>query len=119
VLDNLRDFVREYDLFELPPDGAFVPVLAAIEEGLEQLQAAVAKMKHEPGSLTRRALAAKKAGNQVRQQYQLALSDVFRPTEVTVGLLKRRELLRRLDVVGLRLGEAADALADGAMKRSH
>jgi hypothetical protein len=24
-----------------------------------------------------------------------------------------------LDVVGLRLGEAADALADGAMKRSH
>jgi uncharacterized protein len=34
-----------------------------------------------------------------------------------VAMLKRRELLRRLDVVGLRLGEAADALADGAVKR--
>jgi hypothetical protein len=31
--------------------------------------------------------------------------------------LKRRELLRRLDLVGLDLGYAADALADGRLKR--
>jgi hypothetical protein len=32
--------------------------------------------------------------------------------------MKARDLLRRLDVVGLRLNEAADALADAAVKRS-
>jgi hypothetical protein len=39
--------------------------------------------------------------------------------EVSTELLKRRELLRRLDVVGLRLGECADALSDAMLKRSH
>jgi hypothetical protein len=38
---------------------------------------------------------------------------------VTAATLRRRELLRRVDVIGLRLGEAANALADGAVKRSH
>ncbi len=37
--------------------------------------------------------------------------------EVDVQMLRQRELLRRLDVVGLRFGEAADALADGSLKR--
>jgi len=32
-------------------------------------------------------------------------------------VLKSRELLRRLDVVGLRLNEAADVLSDAAVKR--
>ena len=32
-------------------------------------------------------------------------------------VLKCRELLRRLDVVGLRLNEAADRLSDAAVKR--
>jgi uncharacterized protein len=39
--------------------------------------------------------------------------------EVTTEVLRRRELLRRVDVTGLRLAEAADALSDGAVKRSH
>ena len=33
-------------------------------------------------------------------------------------VLKVREVLRRLDVVGLRIGEATDALSDAAVKRS-
>jgi uncharacterized protein len=119
VLDNLRDFVREYDLFDAPPGTAFVPVLAAIEDGLKQLQAAVERIVERPAGLTRGALAAKKMGNQVRQEYQSAVAELLRGEEVTMHVLKCRELLRRLDVVGLRIGEAADALADGAMKRSH
>jgi uncharacterized protein len=119
VLDNLRDFVREYDLFDAPPGTAFVPVLAAIEDGLKQLQTAVERIVERPAGLTRGALAAKKMGNQVRQEYQAAVAELLRGEEVTMHVLKCRELLRRLDVVGLRIGEAADALADGAMKRSH
>jgi hypothetical protein len=37
--------------------------------------------------------------------------------DIDANTMRERELLRRLDVVGLRLGEAADALADGALKR--
>ena len=32
-------------------------------------------------------------------------------------VIKAREILRRLDVVGLRLNEAADVLSDAAVKR--
>jgi uncharacterized protein len=119
VLDNLRDFVREYDLFHAPPGEAFASVLVPIEEALVQLREAVGRILESPAGLTRGALAAKKVGNTVRQEYQTALAELFDASEVTMDVLKCRELLRRLDVVGLRLGESADALADGAMKRSH
>jgi uncharacterized protein len=119
VLDNLRDFVREYDLFGAPEGAKYVPVLAAIRDGLGQLEVGVQSILDQPASLTTDALAAKKVGNQVRQAYQEAVADLLTTDHVTPDLLKCRELLRRLDVVGLRLGEAADALADGAMKRSH
>ena len=42
---------------------------------------------------------------------------LFAADDVTMDLIKRRELLRRLDVVGLRLIEAVDALSDGLLKR--
>jgi uncharacterized protein len=119
VLDNLRDFVREFDLFQAPEGARFERVLAAIEEGLERLEVAVEQIVEQPAELTLGALAAKKVGNQVRQEYQSAVAELLNEGPVTTELLKCRELLRRLDVVGLRLGEAADSLADGAMKRSH
>jgi hypothetical protein len=31
--------------------------------------------------------------------------------------MKERELVRRLEIVGIAISEAADAIADGAMKR--
>jgi hypothetical protein len=36
---------------------------------------------------------------------------------LTSETLRRREVLRRLDIVGLRLSEAADHLATAAIKR--
>ena len=63
-------------------------------------------------------LAARKQAGRVRQLYQAALADLFR-AELSTDTLRRRELLRRLDVIGLRLGESADALSDAMLKRSH
>jgi uncharacterized protein len=118
VLDNLRDFVRERHLFDVT-DEAFVPILEAVEACLAELDVAVAALNGDRSEIVRHALAASKASNQVRRLYQDAVAAVLNIDEVTPEVLKRRELLRRLDVVGLRLGEAADALADGAVKRSH
>lgn len=115
VLDNLRDFVRELDLFGAADD-RLVPVIDAVIEGLELLQEAIARVPSSTASLGERVIAAKKSGNEIRRSYEYQLAAVL-DGEVTVSMLHLRELLRRLDVVGLRLGEATDALADAAVKR--
>jgi len=117
VLDELRDFVRESDLYELPDQASVAPVLDALVGGLTALQGALRQTVMRTSAAGISTLAAKKAGSRVRQLYQLELAELFR-RPLDVELMKRRELLRRIDVVGIRLGEAADALADGIMKRS-
>lgn len=116
VLDNLQDFVRELSLFEVA-DERFARILDAVDGCLAELDTAVTGIPDGGDAVVSHALGASKASAQVRERYQDGLADLFAADEVTPGLLKRRELLRRLDVVGLRLGEAADALADGAVKR--
>lgn len=116
VLDNLRDFVRELELFDVA-DERFLVIIDAVDDCLAQLDVAVAAIEDDDADVAHHALSASKAGNRVRKRYQEGLADLLRAEEVTTELLKRRELLRRLDVVGLRLNEAADALADGAVKR--
>jgi hypothetical protein len=116
VLDNLRDFVREHDLFDVGPQLILLDVLDAVGQGLDHLAEAVLAVSANPSGIRDATLSVRKSA--IRPRYQRAMAELL-SGEVTGQTLKTRELLRRLDVVGLRLGEAADALADGAMKRSH
>ncbi len=116
VLDNLRDFVREYDLYSWEQDAVLADVLRGIVEGVASLELAVHSLTDGGRGVRGAALLARK--NDIRQRYQNAMGEIL-DEPLTTGTLKRRELLRRLDVVGLRIQEAADALADGAVKRSH
>jgi uncharacterized protein len=116
VLDNLHDFVRELDLFAIDPHPRLAGLLTAIGDGLGDLDEAIATIARDPLRIRKASLAVRK--NEIRRRYQEALAQTL-SAPVSADNLKLRELLRRLDVVGLRLGEAADALADGAMKRSH
>lgn len=116
VLDNLRDVVRLCDLFEIRDASVMVPVLSTIVSAIETLGDAIAIIVAEPREIRPRASLVKKAGNQIRRSYDAALGELFRG-ELRMEVLKLREVLRRLDVVGLRVNEAADALADAAMKR--
>jgi uncharacterized protein len=118
ILDNLRDFVREVDLLGVQDPLHFCDIIETVSEALERLRESVVHVLVDMASVPDTALAAKKSGNSIRQLYQVAIAEVL-DEELTSDTLKKRELLRRLDVVGLRIGEAADALADGAMKRSH
>ncbi|MGJ6968807.1 DUF47 domain-containing protein [Streptosporangium sp. G11] len=118
VLDQLRDHVREIDLFG-PEELAFAAEpLQAVIDGLDELEGAVLKMIDDPGSVTVAVLATRKACSRVRQLYQARLTELF-AGPLDMDTLRRRELLSRLDAVGRRLGEAADALADAMLKRSH
>jgi uncharacterized protein len=117
VLDNLRDFCREWDLFDVETKDPYVTLLEATAKALEDLREAVQTIGRDPKKLTSRtALATKKSANEIRRLYDEELAKLFQ-RKLSMKVLKIRELLRRLDVVGLRLNEAADVLADAAVKR--
>lgn len=118
VLDNLQDFIRELDLFRPDDRSELSPLLESLRSGADALRIAIDRLVDQPGEVSQACKGAKRHGNELRRRYQQALADLYRG-ELTMDTLKRRDLLRRLDVVGLRLSEAADALADGTMKRSH
>jgi uncharacterized protein len=118
VLDNLRDLAREFDLYDIAREPLLVDALANVERGLLALREAVGCLVDAPELASLRAAEAKKTD--VRSSYQHAMAALLAEgQEVTTETLRRRELLRRVDVTGLRLAEAADALSDGAVKRSH
>ena len=116
VLDNLRDFVREWDLYEVEGGDSFLGILDAIAGGVDDLLLAVRTIASDSKDTSQSALASKKSAGEIRRLYDAEVGRLFRG-ELTMEVLKARELLRRLDVVGLRLNEAADALSDAAVKR--
>jgi uncharacterized protein Yka (UPF0111/DUF47 family) len=116
VLDSLRDFVRESHLYRVPDQIRFAPLLDQVVVGIDALESAVRDLASRPSAVVQDALEAKKAGGAVRRMYQYEISRIF-SGEVTADALKERELVRRLEIVGVAIGEAADAIADGAMKR--
>jgi uncharacterized protein Yka (UPF0111/DUF47 family) len=117
VLDNLRDFVRQWDLFEMDRSTIIEPVVDSTCDALADLRQAIEAILDEPGKITTRALAAKKSGNAIRRFHDTQLAALYREP-LTVDTLKQRDLLRRLDVVGIRFGTVADTLSDAAIKRA-
>lgn len=120
VLDHLRDFSREWQLYRMRPTDRFEPLFATVMDAMDVLRGATGALIDDPATVPSRALAAKKAGNEMRRLYQATLAEVLNAEDdrVTATTLKNRELLRRLDIVGLRIRQAADVLADAAVKRS-
>jgi len=116
VLDNLRDFVREWDLYGIEGTDAYLGLLDATAAGVTDLREAVQTIARDSRDTGRAALVCKKSANEIRRLYDEELGRLFHG-ELTMDVIKVRELLRRLDVVGLRLNEAADVLSDAAVKR--
>jgi uncharacterized protein Yka (UPF0111/DUF47 family) len=116
VLDSLRDFVRESHLYRVPDQIRFTPMLDQVIVGIEALESSVRDLASRPSVVAQDALEAKKAGGAIRRMYQYEISRIF-SGEITPEAMKERELVRRLEIVGVAIGDAADAIADGAMKR--
>ena len=116
VTDNLRDFVREADLLGVGDDDLLRPVVVAVTDALGRLEAPLQAIVDDVGQAGQEAVHAHREINEVRRTYQRSLAELYEG-ELEMVTLKRRDLLRRLDIVGLQLGEAVAALSDGAMKR--
>lgn len=117
VLDNLRDFVNELNLFGPADRSTLVAPLEPIVEAVDELAEAVKMLDEDPKAVTNLGFKAQKTAGKVHRSYQKCLAELFDTETVTVDMLRSRELLRRLDVIGLRLQEATAALSDGLMKR--
>jgi uncharacterized protein len=115
VLDNTRDFVREAIMWNAHPGERGAIALQQVAASLVKLRHAVAST--DPVDVRKNCLAARKEASQVRRAYQEGLAQIYIGA-LTMDTLTTRELLRRLDVVGLRVAEAADALLDGLIKRA-
>ncbi|GAA4227771.1 DUF47 family protein [Streptosporangium album] len=116
VLDSLRDFVRESHLYRVRDQQRFAPMLDQVIVGIDALEIAVRDLASRSSVITHNALEAKKASGTLRRMYQYEIARIFSGT-ISAETMKERELVRRLEIVGIAIGEAADAITDGAMKR--
>lgn len=120
VLDTLRDFVRESDLYQVADLERYRELASLVLDGIRTLDQAVVALSPGPPHLRDATLGARKAAGAIVRAYQYEIATLLTggiPESDVAEALKARELYRRLGDVGLRLGEAADGLADGAMKR--
>ena len=116
VLDNVRDFVWEWHLYRPSSPRNLIAVLETLRDGMDALAGGVGAITESPAAVSAALLSAKRQANTVRSHFQREVAELF-TEELSVEVLKHRELLRRLDVVGLRFGEAVDVLFDALVKR--
>ena len=112
--------MRQVDLFRLEDRSRFAalvtPLLEELQRGLSALADAVQLLADEPSRVARAALAAKKTG--LGRRYLEAMATAL-DTGMSTDTYKHVELLRQLEQAGRQLVAAADALADGVIKRAH
>lgn len=115
VVDNLRDFAVEAHRYGVGQPKRFVAPLRALRVGCEALDGALKLLAGDASALAEAARDAKHA-NKARDAFHDGMAELV-AGDLSMDAIRDRELLRRLDVTGLRLGEAADMLASGALKR--
>lgn len=116
ILDSLRDFVRESHLYRVRGRQRFAPMLDQVIVGIDALEKSVLDLAASSSATGHDALEAKKVGGTIRRMYQYEIARIL-ASEITSEALRERELVRRLEIVGTAISDAADAIADGAMKR--
>lgn len=119
VLDTLQDFVREADLYRIENREKYRPLVASTATALTLLEIAVDSLWTDPADVPVRALATRKAARKVSRAYRQEFAQTVVNASDSRDGLKHRELIKRLDWVGIRISDAADALTDGALKRGY
>lgn len=119
VLDTLQDFVREADLYRIENRDTYRPLVTSSVTALTLLEDAVDTLWTNPVEVPKRALTVRKAARAVSRAYREEFARTVVNASNSLDSLKHRELIKRLDWVGIRISEAADALTDGALKRGY
>ncbi len=118
VLDTIREFLREADLYQIQRRKTYRPFLDHVVAAVDSLDEAVGTLWSAPHDVPLKALDAKKAARSISREYQQEFARIV-DGDMSPDALKHRELIKRLDGVGARISEAADVLTDGALKRGY
>ncbi len=116
VLDGLRDFTREWDVFHARDPSGLLKVLDAISEAVGDTRAAVLSITKTPDVTSPQVLKAQHSSNRVRRVHEDEIAILFEG-HLTMRVLRQRELLHRLDAIGLHLVGGVQILADAFVKR--
>jgi len=116
LLDELRDFVREWDLLQAAQPEPLVHVVTALNTAIADAKVVVNTIVEPTGTESSQLRQALRSANQVRRIHEDEITALF-VGEVSMELLRERELLHRLDAVGLHLVQGLNTIADSLVKR--
>lgn len=116
ALDGSRDFVREWDVFRAQDPSALLRVLKVLQQAIGDMEQAVQCIVDSPDASSPHVLAAQRSASRVRVVHEDEIAKLFEG-ELSMRVIRQRELLHRLDAVGLHLVRAGQILADGFVKR--
>lgn len=114
VTSDLRDLVREMTWWELEGGSWSKNALQPAIESLTEIRKGVEVPDAQ--EVEEHFRKAKKHASELRRSYQRGLTAIF-SEDLTMDTLKQREILRRIDFIGLHLHAAADAMLTGMIKR--
>lgn len=116
LVDELRDFAREWRLIGSADSSPLVRVLDELRVALDETTTVVAELGKAEELADGVLVGALRAAMQVRMVHEDEITALLQG-EVTMEVLRSRELLHRLDAVGLHLVTALTILADSMVKR--
>lgn len=118
LLDELRDFVREWNLLQEADPQPLLHVLTELNAAIASTALVVRSLQGpknlESGSA--QLLEALRSANRVRTVHEDEITTLF-TGRVTMKLLRERELLHRLDTIGMHLVQGLNTIADSFVKR--
>ncbi len=114
IISDLRDVIREMTWWDVDAGkwskDALAPAIVSLQhlrEGIEVKDAEQAEKHFRK---------AQKTAGELRRSYQRGLTILFEG-DLTMTTLKKREILRKIDLIGTHLRITASSLLDGMIKR--
>lgn len=114
VTSDARDIVKEMSLWGVKPGEWSKDALPQAVSALKELREGVGSEEYV--QISRHFRDAHQHATKLRQVYQERLNLVF-SQELTMSTLKRREILRRVDMVGRHLADLSATFLDALAKR--
>ncbi len=118
ILNLSRDAVRESEVMDCRPDAPVAQIAALLQEGVGQLDRAIAGLQHRgDGDATNAADAAIKTERKIEHVYRDAMADLIESNDLR-DVMARRELYRRFSRIGDTLSEVAERVWYAVIKES-
>lgn len=116
LLDELRDFVREWTLLRGPNPDPLLHVLGGLQAALAATKAVVATLQRPSPTASSQLVDALRLATRVRRVHEDEITQLFEGA-LTMEMMRERELLHRLDSIGIHLVQGLNIIADSFVKR--